>query len=205
MVAFDGFSSKEFCTLCKYIYVLSVRYNVICRLSPGEQERAYNRIAQNIFDKTHKRASHVKNSTEFQELYPSDESFSKIFEIHRMPSRRTQKKIRFILAEIEKYLGTRPAYATTVLEHVCPYNPDQDWNNSFGEGVNDVQDRLGNVVLLDKDDLRRSTFDEKKKIYADSSHPLAKKIASYRTWDLQVLNEHQQWPAVQAVATWSIH
>src|SRR5690606_31887150 len=37
MAAFYQFSAEEFVTLCKYMYVLAIRYNVICHLSTNEQ------------------------------------------------------------------------------------------------------------------------------------------------------------------------
>jgi hypothetical protein len=55
MVAFTKFSSKEFIKLVRYIYVLSIRYNVICRNSPIEQENLYNQIAIKIFNQNYVR------------------------------------------------------------------------------------------------------------------------------------------------------
>lgn len=65
-----------------------------------------------------------------------------------------QPKIRFLLAEIEQYLGNNCDHEKVTLEHICPFNPEKGWCNSFGEGVNDVKDRLGNMVLMDKDNLK---------------------------------------------------
>ena len=204
MIGFKQFSSEEFVLLAKYLYFLSIRYNVICHRSPSEQEQLYNQIAVKIFDGTYKRASHIKNGDEFKKLYPKNEEFRNAFAFHKMPSRQSSKKIRFLLAEIECYLGHRSDYTQTVLEHICPYNPEQGWQGYFGQGVNDVQDRLGNVILLEKDTLLRSAFAEKKKFYAQTPYLLAQKVSEYAEWNLQNVNHYQRWLAEQAVSTWTI-
>jgi len=204
MAAFRRFTGEEFVKLARYLYILAIRYNVICRYSPSEQEQSYNQIAMKIFSGSYKRASHVKNGEEFRKLYPTNEAFANAFEFHKMPSRQSSKMIRFLLAEIESYLGHPTDYTKIVLEHVCPYHPEQHWQNSFGEGVNDIQDRLGNLILQDKDELKRSNFEEKKMAYSQSTYLLARKISEYDQWNLQSVNEYQAWLATQAVDTWNI-
>jgi len=204
MAAFQLFSTNEFVTLCKYIYVLAIRYNVICHLSTNEQESAYNQLAIKIYKKEFTRASHIKNSEQFRKLYPSDEQFFNAFEFHKMPSRRSAKKIRFLLAEIEAHLEHKTDHGKATLEHVCPYNPDETWDNYFGEGINDIQDRLGNVVLLEKDELKRANFEEKKRVYMNTHYPLARQVATYECWNLANLNKYQTWLSEQAVETWKV-
>lgn len=204
MAAFYQFSADEFITLCKYLYILAIRYNVICHFSPNEQESAYNQLAIKIHANELVRASHVKNNALFRKLYPSDDVFFNAFEFHKMPSKRSAKKIRFLLAEIEAYLGHETDQTKTTLEHICPYNPDQHWDEYFGEGVNDIQDRLGNVVLLEKDELKRANFEQKKHAYLEAHYPLAQKVATYDHWNLQNLNAYQAWLSTNAVETWKI-
>ena len=207
MIAFTEFSSKEFIALLKCLYIISIRYNVVCSLSPNKQERLYNEMALKIFCKKYKRSSHIKNGEEFKNMYPEDEHFRNSFEILKIPSKSKPKKIRFILAEIENvtYSGSMD-YENVSLEHICPYNPNQHWHESFGGGVNDILDRLGNMVILKKDDLGRVSFDEKKQTYKDPdcSYQLAQKVAEYENWDIGTLNSHQSWMAEQAVAIWRV-
>ncbi|MFV7521195.1 DUF262 domain-containing protein [Enterobacter quasiroggenkampii] len=204
LAAFGNFSPEEFVKLVKYIYVLSIRYNIICHLSPSEQENIYNQIANKVYNREFLRASHVKNSDEFKRLYPDDNAFFNAFEFHRMPSRQTAKKIRFLLSEIEGYLGNPCDYEKTTLEHICPYHPEKDWNESFGEGINDVKDRLGNMILMDKDNLKRSSFEEKKKEYTKSGYKLALKVTEYAEWNLESVNDFQKWMSQQAVNVWKV-
>ncbi|QTA82264.1 DUF1524 [Desulfonema limicola] len=204
MIAFKKMPAQEFIKLAKYLYVLSIRYNVICHHSPNEQESLYNKIAIKIFQGEYTRASHVKNSEEFKKLYPDDNTFSNAFEYHKMPSRRSSMKIRFLLSEIESHSGNETDYTKTTLEHICPYNPEQNWHEYFGPGVNDIQDRLGNVILLKKDELKRYSFDQKKEFYKKSPFKLAQKIAEYKEWNLQNLNDYQAWLGQKAAAAWRV-
>lgn len=205
MAGYHNFDNLEFIKLVKYLYILSIRYNVICNLSPNEQEKLYNQIAIKIHSKEFLRASHVKNCNEFKKLYPSDEEFKRIFEYKKMPSRLSSKKIKFLLSEIESYLGNSINYANTVLEHVCPYNPNQEWHAYFGNNAGDIQDRLSNVVLLDQYDLGRNSFNEKKNFYTKSNYKLAKKISEYIDWNMENLTDYQTWLAEMAIKTWSVN
>lgn len=108
------------------------------------------------------------------------------------------------MAEIEAYLGNKTDHNSTTLEHVCPYNPTEEWDDYFGEGVNDIQDRLGNMILLEKDDLRRANFEIKQKAYLESHFPLARKVATYSQWNLQNLNAYQTWLSEKAIETWKV-
>ena len=204
MAAFSQFSADEFIKLTRYLFVLSIRYNVICRFSPNDQERLYNQIAIKVFKNEYKRASHVKNGEEYQSLYPNDDTFKNSFEFHKMPSKQSSKKIRFLLSEIEHKLGNKSDFTKTTLEHICPYNPEQNWHEEFGEGINDISDRLGNMILLEKDELKRVDFNTKKVTYLKTSFRLAKKVAEYDSWDLKNLNDYQEWLAKQAVKTWRV-
>ncbi len=208
MTAFFAFSPTEFVKLCQYIMVLSIRYNVICHLSPSEQEQKYNQIAIKIHEQELKRASHVKNNNLFKKLYPDDNTFSNTFEFHKMPSRQTPKKIRFILATIENHLGNHVSENEISLEHVCPYNPNETWIETFGEGYEEVKDRLGNMLLLSKrtnQDIDTKSFQQKRAIYADSGFKLAEKVASYEEWNKQSVDDFQNWMAKQAIEIWKIN
>jgi len=208
MTAFFVFPPEEFVKLCRYILVLSIRYNVICHLSPSEQENKYNQLAMKIHQQQFKRASHIKNSEQFKDLYPNDKTFCNAFEFHKMPSRQTPKKIRFLLAQIESYLGNPTSDMNLSLEHICPYNPPQTWINEFGEGYEEVRDRLGNMLLLPKSDNKQidtAPFSQKKAFYAQTRFKLAEKVAQYEQWNKQAVDDFQHWIAEQAVKTWQVN
>lgn len=204
LAAYHKFTAEEFVKTAKYLYTLTIRYNVICNYSANEQEKRYNVIAQKISNGTISRASNVKNSQEFKDLYPDDDSFKSAFSFYKMPSRRSSRKIRFLLAQIENQSGRNINYLDVTLEHICPYNPDQEWNVSFGEGIHDISDRLGNMILLDRDELGRSSFIEKKRVYLESPYRLAKKVAQYEEWTLASVNTYQEWLSDLAIRTWQV-
>lgn len=204
LAAYTKFTVSEFVLLSKYLFILSVRYNIICNDSPNEQEKKYNKMAVKISNEEYKRASHVKNGEEFNELYPRDDRFQSSFQYYKMPSRRSSKKIRFLLAQIEIQSGREIDFEKVTLEHICPYNPDADWHKAFGDGINDVADRLGNMVLLDRDELKRASFVEKKKAYQESGNRLALEVSKYDSWTLATVNKYQEWLASQAVRTWRV-
>jgi len=204
IAAYKQFSAEEFVKTARYLYVLSIRYNVICNYSANDQEKRYNAIAQNISNRTVNRASHVKNSSEFKELYPDDDAFKSTFSFYKMPSRRSSKKIRFLLSEIENQSGRGVSYLNVTLEHVCPYNPNTEWNVSFGEGIHDVSDRLGNMVLLNRDELGRASFVEKQRVYIESPYRLANEVGKHEEWTFASVNRYQEWLADLAVRTWKV-
>ncbi|MEM1031463.1 MAG: DUF1524 domain-containing protein [Myxococcota bacterium] len=204
MAAYRKFDRGEFAKLARYLYVLSIRYNVVCRRSPSEQEKAYNSLSIGVSSGQHKRASHIKNSPQFKKIYPKDEDFVGAFARLRMPSRRSSKKIRFLLGAIESQLGVTTEHSRTVLEHVCPFHPDGSWSAAFGDGADEVQDRLGTMVLLEKDDLGRASREEKWAAYGTSGRPLAQKVASFDEWTLTAVGEYQNWLAEQARSTWHL-
>ena len=204
LAAYKKFTPEEFVKTANYLYMLSIRYNVICNYSTNDQEKRYNTIAQNISTGIFNRASHVKNSQDFKELYPQDDAFKSAFVFYKMPSRISSKKLRFLLSQIENQSGRDINYLGVTLEHVCPYNPNQEWHDSFGEGIHDVSDRLGNMVLLDRDELGRVSYEEKQKIYLESPYHLAKKVAEYQEWTLASVNDYQAWLADYAARTWKV-
>ncbi|WP_052599742.1 DUF262 domain-containing protein [Aureispira sp. CCB-QB1] len=205
LAAYNKFTPDEFVKTAKYLYMLSIRYNIICNYSSSEQEKKYNIIAKKITRGNYERASHIKNNNEFKDLYPKDDIFKNTFAFYKMPSRRFAKKIRFLLAEIEKsQFGRSVNYLDVTLEHICPYNPSEEWRATFGEGVQDVSDRLGNMVLLNRDELKRDPFNVKQRAYLDSSILLTQKAGIYGEWKLASVNAYQEILADLATKTWKV-
>ncbi len=208
LVAYPKFTSEEFIKLAKYIYIFSIRYNVISHYSPNKLDKLYNSLAIRINNKELKRANNIKQQQEFKKLYPSDTAFENIFKYHTMASRQSDKKIRFLLMEINNYLSDLPqSDATWTLEHVLPFIPTGEWIDYYGDNYLQDIDRLGNMVLLsdtDNKECRRLLFNDKKPIYQASNSILAQKVAEYNDWNSETLNSHQEWLAKKAVQTWNI-
>lgn len=207
--AYKKFEAKEFVQLAKYLYVFSIRYSVIAHNSPNKLENTYNDLAMAISSGKHTRASHIKNRTEFRLLYPSDEVFINIFKYHTMPSQQSNKKIRFILAQIDNYLsGSNNDYIVWTLEHIIPDKITDEWITCYGGNYRQDANRLGNMTLLtsaDNKQCARQLFAYKKSIYKQSNSKLSNKIASYDDWNAETLMNYQTWLAEKAANTWIIN
>ena len=55
-----------------------------------------------------------------------------------------------------------------------------------------------------KDELKRASFEDKKRAYLATHYPLARQVATYSAWNLQNLNDYQAWLSKQAVETWKV-
>lgn len=206
---YKRFDLSEFVKLCSYLEKASIRYNAICNNQANEQERVYNKLSIKVASGNHKRASHVKNDPEFRKIYPSDEDFSGAFQYKALPSRRTQKKIKYLLHAIEAKISNKSYDEISgTLEHILPYNPTSEWRSYFGnDDCDDAVDRLGNIILLakpDNNDADREPFEVKRKIYEGSGYIITKKVAEFSEWNRETLNEYQKWLAQKAIETWEI-
>jgi hypothetical protein len=107
-----------------------------------------------------------------------------------------QYRIRYILAKIAQYLDqerlgsydhqTLDNYITKGIEveHILPFNPEDNLRNEIGEEYNDIKIRLGNLTLLEKtmNIVVSNDFFSKKVIeYAKSPYYISKSIAGLDT------------------------
>jgi hypothetical protein len=75
------------------------------------------------------RSINLENQPEFKQLYPNDQAFQSVLKYHTMPSRQSNKKILFLLSEVENKLSnTASDYNTLTLEHIAPYNIIEEWD-----------------------------------------------------------------------------
>jgi uncharacterized protein with ParB-like and HNH nuclease domain len=137
-----------------------------------------------------------------------------------------QYRVRYILAKIAQYLDqerlgaynpqTLDNYITkgVEVEHILPFNPEDNLRNSIGDEYNDLKIRLGNLTLLEKtmNIVVSNDFFSKKVIeYAKSPYYISKSIAgldtigqnssvnrlnaklkSYNKWDKDTILDRQE-------------
>lgn len=137
-----------------------------------------------------------------------------------------QYRIRYILAKIAQYIDqerlgayvpqTLDNYITkgVEIEHILPFNPEDNLRNTIGDEYNDLKIRLGNLTLLEKtmNIVVSNDFFTKKVIeYAKSPYYISKSIAgldsigqnssvtrlnvklkSFNTWDKQTILDRQE-------------
>ncbi len=205
MVSYLNFKDN-FHKVLNWIKVFSLRYNVICREHTGEQERLYSNICVDIsrgcklFD--------VKEK--LLKLYPKDETFKQHFVDKTIPTKRSNKKARYLLARLEGYNDTGKPIdeeQDLTVEHILPLNPNEAWCDSFGDNWNLFNQRLGNMALVSSTknkELDQKTFDEKKEILFDTPYNINKNVSQYSEWNPGAIESRQRKLAEIAVKLWRI-
>lgn len=123
---------------------------------------------------------------------------------------RNAKIVRYILATIEKHNGSAQTVSFSdddaTIEHILPQNADESWDMDEDK-QHQLVFRLGNTCLLEKKlnmNLKNASFDEKKKVYAQSSYHDAQIIASYDEWNENSIINRQNKMAHVAVNIWKV-
>lgn len=114
------------------------------------------------------------------------------------------------MATIEKHDGSAQTVSyndeDATIEHILPQNADESWAMDEDKQQQLVF-RLGNTCLLEKKlnmGLKNGSFDEKKKVYAQSSYLDAQTIASYEDWNENRIVNRQNKMAHVAVNIWKV-
>ena len=208
LAAYRKFKATHYCKLLEAVETISIRYNVIGSRPTNEQETVYNRTARQIADGTIRNLQATKRS--LKKVYPSDEEFTNDFGRKHMRTSQSPKKVRYLLAQLERKINPGAALddAALTLEHVLPENPEQGWAEYFG--VTDIDEcigAIGNMTLMDSQQnasLAREAFGQKIAILRNSALQISKKIAQYDDWNKESVEDRQKWLAKVAVSRWSI-
>jgi hypothetical protein len=163
-------------------------------------------------------AKEVKTAAEaFQELkdiYPSDDDFKQAF---RIKQERSNQKVQYLLRRIEQQAilqdsGKMPELTPgdLTVEHIMPKSPSADWSailTSDPSIVDECATRIGNICLLTdsaNNKIGAKSFDEKRKVFADSKLITTKVIADHSHWDRQQIDHHQAYLAKLATSAWRV-
>ncbi|MCY4513295.1 MAG: DUF262 domain-containing HNH endonuclease family protein [Bdellovibrionales bacterium] len=207
LAGFHKFSPQEFIKLLGYIEALSVRYNIICKKSPSSQERVYCEVARVISEKGSLDLVLEKLKT----IYPSDEEFQTSFETKVFKTQKTNKKARYFLYRIERYLrgGESVSLDEITLEHILPQSPSEEWLRGF-EDTDQLEEwinRLGNLTLLSRKenkDIGQKAFKEKKQLFEKSAFKITQQSSTYEKWDEGSISRHQKWLGKHALNLWRL-
>ena len=93
---------------------------------------------------------------------------------------------------------------TITLAHVMPQTTCAEWGMS-AQDVETYSFRLGNLALLQASQnvlAARSTFSEKKRIFAKAPYELTRMIADYDRWTVAEIEDRQRKLAELAPRTW---
>lgn len=207
MSAWEKWNQEDFKQLLRIMEVISVRYNVVCQKAARDQEATYNKVAQSIY-----KGGRLNDViAELSRVYPADQEFRDAFRTRTFRTRQTSKKARHLLARIERHLspGQRLDEASFTLEHILPENPEDHWENYFGDtgSIDEYTERLGNMALLtasENRNVKQKDFETKKSFFASSPLLINQKIAEYGEWSKDTIELRQQWLAEQATAVWRV-
>jgi hypothetical protein len=193
---------KDFHKILKWVKVLSLRYNIICREHTGEQENLYSDICVLI--------SNGCGIDDIKEkllvLYPDDEKFKLNFSDKTFPTKQSNKKARYLLARLEECESvTSINEAVLTIEHILPENPDDRWVEYFSGDWQKFNQRLGNMTLIDThSNMSQESFDKKKQVLFNSIYKTNKNVNKYPEWDEDAINSRQIILAEIACNLWKI-
>lgn len=204
--AYENLDDKSFAMVVRMCSVIYMRYNVIGGLNPNEQEGVFNRIAVSIYN------NKSFEKSDFLSVYPADEVFELDFANKELRNTtRNRKVIKYILTKIEndnegcEYDITSEKNS---IEHILPENPSEEWELE-DDVIQRSRYRLGNLTLLEKgmnNDLKNSTFEEKKKVFCQSDFGITKSIVEeYESWGENEIVKRQKWMAKKAKSIWMIN
>ncbi len=212
MIANKKFDKDNFNQLLRACAVISFRYNVICRLHTGEQEKSYNKTAFEIAKGNLNTAKEAKLI--LKSCYPDDNIFQQAFKNKELTvtGPRNKKIVRYILFELEKnisntaYDSESPKYS---IEHILPQSPGENWQDYDENNDYRFINRLGNYTLLTKkknSELGDKSYSDKKKVYAESKFQITKKISENNdAWNPNRIETRQASLSKRAKSIWRLN
>lgn len=188
--------------------MVSFRYNVICGLSPGEQEPVYAEAAKRIADGAVSKAADALQL--LARIYPTDEVFVVSF-VDKVFTKGREKLVRHILCEMEKQKGhvpIDPESDTLTIEHVLPQSPESGWEAFEEQELEAMTFRLANMVLMRKSQnsaLGNRPWTEKRPVLLASEFALTRELAEENSeWNPSRLMGRQQKLANWATGIWRV-
>ncbi len=208
MAAQRRFSPADVETVLRACVMLSFRYNVICGLSPGDQEPVFAETARGIADGTVRGAADAIRS--LARIYPADEVFEAAF-MEKLFTRGKERLVRYILCELERqetHLPLASENDTLSVEHVLPQSPGEGWDAFRAEDLEPMTFRLANMVLMRKGPngtLGNKPWTEKRPVLQTSEFALTREMAEENNeWNPSRLMGRQQKLANLARAVWRV-
>ena len=197
--------------LLKAAVAISFRYNVIGGLSPGAQERVYDRVKEGLVTGEVRTAAVALRG--LAAIYPSDAAFREAFAGHTLnTSQAGNRRIaRYLLSRIERQLSAVDLDFESEqlsIEHIFPRSPGGQWDGFAAAPPEIFVDRLGNLTLLEASvnrDLSSGSYDEKRATYAVSPYAITRRVAAENhEWSPDRIRARQEWMARQASQIWRV-
>jgi Protein of unknown function (DUF1524) len=209
LAALRRFPAAEVRQLLDSILGWSIRWFVVGGGSAGTVERLYAEAARKVTDGQLVDAAGVRAL--FTAAVPGDLAFRDAFKI--MTVRRGWLARYYLYAlekaergEAEPELLPNENVEQVNLEHVLPRNPGSAWRPAFTpDEIQSMRLMLGNQLLLRKSHnaaLGNRSYDEKRRVYADSDLRLTQQVAAEAEWTPDRIRERQEHMSDLAVVIW---
>jgi hypothetical protein len=198
------FAPQETYKAMRLLVSLSVRYLIVGGGRSGTVEQALADAACDVSDRKIVTAKDLLSKLD--PVTPKDREFREGFAVAQVAN---AKFARYLLRSLEMTVKAEPnpcfipnddAHVIN-LEHVLPRKPEGKWPQFTDDEADAFHRRLGNVALLQaksNSDLRNSTFDDKRGVYA------ASQIAGVDAWTVEQIMNRQEKMADFAPATWPL-
>lgn len=208
---------KDVARVFRTVANFSFRHFIIGGQSPGNLERASNRIAVGIREGDYSTPDDVAEA--FRAVNP-DANFRSDFELALFTKTRA-KLARYTLQRLTNFMArvrtrtgaeqiANPDAKQVSLEHVLPQNPNSRWLLAFSKGIDpkDFIYRIGNLTLLtakvNQDEINKS-FDEKQRLALnDSTLAINQKFRVLRQWGEKEIEGRQAELAKTALQVWKL-
>lgn len=187
----------------------SVRF-LILGYRGGRLDEGYARLSHKIFLQDVRNADELKREAE--KIVIGDAEFRERFKTTKT---RVAKMARYYLRSLETVARGEsdpefiPNDDTVInLEHIMPSSHNVDgWRHIDEQSFETQFKRLGNMALLQANKNSRAanlSFEEKKKIYEQSTFLLTNQLAEVDTWDVAEIENRQNIMADLAVRAWPL-
>ncbi len=204
-------NDDEFTQLLRAIVTISFRYNVIGNYQTSEQERTYHAEAIRIATGEHRAFRQILEG--LRQVYPNDDQFRSAFSEKSITLKQTRNRriARYILGELEHQISGASLdleNSTITLEHICPANPSDGWEEFTDEDIDTAVSRLGNMLLLEESINRKlgnATYAVKRPAYKESAYKTVRDVAdSYQEWTPSHIDARQAAMAKMATSIWRV-
>ncbi len=211
IIAYKLLSTDDFTSLLRACTIASFRYNVICGLHTGEQEKIYNDMAFKLANNETKLIDDI--IPRLKSVYPEDPVFCTAFAEKELntAAARNKKVVRYILFSLEKHLSKNDYELESDkynIEHILPESPGVEWAD-YNENTDERYiHRLGNYTLITQKENRdagNKGYSDKRRIYEKSIFMITRKIAEDNlSWDKDRIASRQRTMSKWAASVWRL-
>lgn len=187
----------------------AVRGLVVGGVGGGVTERAYCVAATRVRSESLKTTEDLLR--QLLPIVPNDDDFANAFA--RAPVSRPGVA-RYVMVALERHARgiANPELVDEAfddgfrLQYVIPTTADaDDWPGIEDDDLKSLVTRLGNLVILSDQDASltgATTFDERRKVFEDSTVELTRGVVAWDEWDAHAIGERQDQLAERANEVW---